>query len=57
MSEQAFSYAFNEIANLYPEVAAYLSDIPVNFWVTHFINEELLRKNPDGGGGTYGLNI
>ena len=44
----------NKLAIVFPQVARYLSTIEVNLWVVHFINEQLLIENPNGGGGTYG---
>lgn len=57
LSERQFRVSFNEIAKAYPQVANYLGAIPLNLWVTHYINEQLLKNNPDGGGGTYGKII
>ena len=44
----------NNIFHLYPTAAEYLHKIPVNHWIQYAICDELLSRNPKGGGGTYG---
>ena len=54
IDEAQYKFNMNKIALLFPTAATYLCKIPVNFWICYAINDELLKKNPEGGGGSYG---
>ena len=49
-----YKYYLNKVATYYKTAAEYLSHISINRWITFAICDELLKRNPDGGGGTFG---